>query len=218
MNRLWRLGIALCTLTAGLAGLGGCENLSHRAATEPAPVARGKAIYERHCVACHATRGTGDSFLAVPALAGQRFDYLRQQIERFSSDERHSPRMRWALSRVSMNTPLAASDVASYLSQLPVMRFAEGDPRFHAQGEASFVAHCAACHGMDAEGRADGPIPSLRAQHDSYLVGRLRRFSSESPTAAIGAHALDDHSIIAIAAYLSSLRGEDIHSPSPPQP
>lgn len=209
MNRLARFAIALA---AGFAALASAESVSQQRAPEPVSVARGRDIYQHHCIGCHAVHGTGDSFLAVPALAGQRPEYLRRQIERFSLDQRHSSRMRWAFNQVSMNTPEAAIDVATYLSQLPAPKVAEGDSRFQAQGKASFIAHCAACHGKNALGNADGTVPSLRAQHDSYLVNRLRQFASARPAVEIGAHALDDHLIIAISAYLSSLQGSGVQT------
>jgi len=179
---------------------------------------RGHAIYLRHCVGCHAQHGTGDAFSAVPALAGQRFEYLREQIENFASDERHSPRMRWALNRASTTPLQSADDLASYLSHLPVQRFASGDPRFHAEGERDYAALCVACHAADARGNLSGTIPSLRTQHDSYLVKRLRGFASSSPTIAIKAHEVDDHTIVAIAAYLSSLGAVDDGSAEPRLP
>jgi len=192
---------------ACIAGLAGCETAWHRAGPVPVSVARGKDIYQENCSGCHAIRATGDSFRAVPALAGQRFEYLRRQIDRFASDERHSAAMRWAFNRVSMSTPQAAIDVATYLSQLPEQKFAEGDPLHQTEGKTGFVAHCAACHGMDARGNVDGTTPSLRAQHDSYLVNRLRQFASTSMT--VGDHNLDERAIIAISAYLSSMQGVD---------
>jgi cytochrome c553 len=218
MIRVAKFGLALFVFTAGVAGLVSCETVSHQAAPEPVSAARGKDIYQRHCSGCHAIHGTGDAFLAVPALAGQRLEYLRRQIELFATDERHNSQMRWAFDRVSINTPQAALDVATYLSELPVPQFADGDPRHRVQGQARFAASCSVCHGTEAEGSADGSIPSLRAQHDSYLVNRLRKFASTRPMGEVGAHALDDDSIIAISAYLSSLRGVNIRSPSPLNP
>jgi len=212
MNRIARLGFALFALSSGISGLASCETPSRQAGSEPVSAARGREIYQRHCSGCLAIRGTGDAFLAVPALAGQRLEYLRQQIERFSINERHSSRMRWAFNRVSMNTPQAALDVATYLSQLPVLKFADSDPRHKTQGQTLFAASCSVCHGTDAEGSADGSVPSLRAQHDAYLVNRLRQFASTSPMVEIGGHVLVDDDIIAISAYLSSLQGLNVTS------
>lgn len=126
--------------------------------------------------------------------------------------------MRWAFNRASTKPLQSADDLATYLSHLPVQQFASGDPRFHAEGEKDYATLCAACHAEDARGNPAGSIPSLRAQHDSYLVGRLRRFASSSPAIRIAAHEVDDHVIVAVAAYLSSLHGVDDDSAKPPLP
>lgn len=218
MKRFARLRAGLCLLASAAAGLAGCEATPALQQSVPAAQTRGKAIYQRDCVGCHAQHGTGDAFTAVPALAGQRFEYLREQIGNFATDERHSSPMRWAFNRASTNPLQSADDLATYLSRLPAQRFASGDPRFHAEGEKDYAALCAACHAGDARGNPAGSIPSLRAQHASYLVNRLRRFASSSPTIGIAAHEVDDHTIIAIAAYLSSLRGLEDTSTKPPPP
>jgi cytochrome c553 len=218
MNRFAQLCAGLCLVASIVAGLASCE--STPALQQPVPVAqiRGKAIYQRDCVACHAQQGAGVAFTAVPALAGQRFEYLREQIENFSTDERHSPPMRWAFNRASTKPLQSADDLAAYLSHLPAQRFASGDPRFHAEGEKGYAALCVACHAEDARGNPAGTIPSLRTQQDSYLVNRLRGFASSSPATRIAAHEVDDHTIVAIAAYLSSLPTVDDDSSKPPPP
>lgn len=207
MKHIRRLAVAALAVACSLPGLSSCVSLANREQPPLLAVTRGERIYEQHCIGCHAQRATGDAFLAVPALAGQQLGYLQNQIARFSSDERHSPQMRWAFKRATMTTPQAATDIAAYLSHLPQQTFAQSDSRFQDEGQVSYATHCAACHGADARGNSDGAIPSLRAQHDSYLVNRLRRFASTSPAVDVSAHRIDDHTIIAVAAYLSSLRG-----------
>jgi cytochrome c553 len=217
MKQFARLCAGLCLIASVAAARASCESTP---ALQSAPVAqtRGKAIYQRDCVACHAQQGTGDAFMAVPALAGQRFEYLREQIGNFATDKRHNPRMQWAFARASTKPLQSADDLATYLSHLPEQRFASGDPRFHAEGEKDYAALCAACHAADARGNPAGTIPSIRAQHDSYLVNRLRVFAFASPTIRIAAHEVDDHTIVAVAAYLSSLRGVDDDSAKPAPP
>lgn len=215
MKQMTRLSALLPLVVSIAAGLASCES-TPAVPVLPLAQARGQALYQRECVGCHAERATGDAFAAVPALAGQRFEYLREQIESFSSDERHSTPMRWAFNHASTRPLQSADDLAAYLSHLPAQRFAQGDPRFHAEGERVYVAQCATCHGMDARGNPAGTIPSLRAQHDAYLVNRLRLFASSSPTIRIAAHEVDDHTMIAIAAYLSSLQGMNEGSTQPP--
>jgi cytochrome c553 len=200
------VGVALVASTALGTWLSGCQSRSVRTDDVTASVDRGGHIYQRHCVGCHALHGSGDSFLGIPALAGQQFEYLRRQIELFSSDERQSSHMRWAFDQLSMEAPQAATDVAAYLSGLPVNKSPDADTRFQAEGRAMFMTTCAACHGFRGEGNPVGAIPSLRAQHDSYLVNRLRQLGSAAPQDT-SAHAQNDHAIIAVSAYLSSLEG-----------
>ena len=123
--------------------------------------------------------------------------------------------MQWAFKRVSMTSPESAADVATYLSGLPMQRFADTNPHHRARGERIYLDHCSGCHGTDAHGNADGAIPSLRDQHDFYLVNRLRRFAFTSPGVAVAAHSLDDTAIVAVSAYLSSLHELDVKSESP---
>lgn len=215
MKPLAQLSALLCLATSVAAGLASCES-TRSVKSVPIAQAHGRALYQRECVGCHAQQGVGDAFAGVPALAGQRFEYLREQIENFSGDERHSTPMRWAFNHASTRTLQSADDLAAYLSHLPTQRFAESDPRFHAEGEKDYMSQCAACHALDARGNPAGTIPSLRAQHDSYLVNRLRRFASSSPTIRITAHQVDDHTMIVIAAYLSSLHGMNDDSATPP--
>jgi cytochrome c553 len=218
MKKFVRFCTALCFVATMAAGPAGCESTSAHQQSASFSQTRGKAIYQHSCVGCHAEPGTGDAFTAVPALAGQRFEYLREEIRNFSIGERHSSRMQLAFAHAPVKPLQSADDLASYLSQLPLQRFAQDDLRFHEEGEKEYASLCSACHAKDARGNSAGTIPSLRAQHDSYLVNRLRRFASTSPTVKISAHELDDHAVVAISAYLSSLRGMDYVSSGAAQP
>ncbi len=210
-----QLAVALCAAAAGMAGMASCTATSTGVPRASDASIRGKAIYQQHCIGCHGQSGTGDAFKSIPALAGQRFEYLRRQIEQFATDQRHDSEMQWAFKRVSMTSPESAVDVATYLSGLPMQRFADTNPHHRARGERIYLDHCSGCHGTDAHGNADGAIPSLRDQHDFYLVNRLRRFAFTSPGVAVAAHSLDDTAIVAVSAYLSSLHELDVKSESP---
>jgi cytochrome c553 len=210
-----QLAVALCAAAATMAGVASCTTTSTGEGRVSDASVRGKAVYEQHCVGCHGQLGTGDAFKSIPALAGQRLEYLRRQIEQFATDQRHDSEMQWAFKRVSMTAPESAVDVATYLSGLPMQRFADTDPRHRAQGERIYQDHCSVCHGTDGQGNADGAIPSLRDQHDTYLVNRLKRFAATSPGVAVAAHAMDDTGIVAVSAYLSSLSGLDLKSAPP---
>ena len=161
---------------------------------------RGKAMFQRNCVACHESHGFGDPFKSVPALAGQRYDYLVAQVARFASNDRRSTPMHWALAREHMREPQSWVDIAAYLSQLPAVRYPQGGGNHHVQlGGQIFRAHCAACH--HADGRGGGYIPSLRGQHYSYLVDRIPKLGDA------GHESFDQTQVAAIANYLSHLPG-----------
>ena len=206
------LAVAMC---AAAVGMESCTTTSTGEPRVSDAAVRGEVIYQQHCVGCHGQLGTGDAFKSIPALAGQRFEYLRRQIEQFATDQRHDSEMQWAFKRVLITSPESVADVATYLSGLPMQRYADTDPQHRAQGERIYLDQCSACHGTDAHGNADGAIPSLRDQHNSYLVNRLKRFASTSPGIAVAAHSMDDTAIVAVSAYLSSLHGLDVKSASP---
>lgn len=170
---------------------------------------RGRKIYEHNCIGCHEGHGFGDPFQAVPALAGQRFDYLVQQIASFAAGERSSTPMHWALAREHMREPQTWVDVAQFLSALPVMAVAhDGSRNDRNLGARLFHAQCAACHGDDAGGRVGSAVPSLRNQHYSYLVQRLHLLRENGPHRANQAlrfflRGFDEREMAAVANYLA---------------
>lgn len=174
---------------------------------------RGKAIFGDSCVACHERHAYGDSFKAVPALAGQRYEYLVKQIAKFAADDRKSTPMHWALDRARLREPQAWVDVAAYLSGLPGMRVAQGSGNRDVRlGGRIFRAQCAACHGNDAGGMAGGDVPSLRAQHYSYLISRLMRLSEDdgheaNKNLAVFLRSFSGRELAAVANYLAHLPG-----------
>lgn len=175
---------------------------------------RGRTIYEHNCIGCHETHGFGDPFQAVPALAGQQYDYLVQQISRFAANERPSTPMHWALVREHMREPQNWVDVAQFLSTLPVMPIGQGAGRRDLDlGARLFQAHCAACHGDAATGHAGSTVPSLRNQHYSYLLNRLHRLRDNDPHQTNEAlrfflRGFDEHQSAAVANYLAYLPAE----------
>jgi cytochrome c553 len=95
---------------------------------------------------------------------------------------------------------LVASVAAGLASGGSTAALPQSVPAAQARGKAIYQRDRVACH----------------AQHNSYLVNRLRQFASTSLTVKIAAHEVDDHTIVAIAAYLSSLPTVDDDSAKPP--
>ena len=176
------------------------------------------------CFACHGANGTPIAPM-FPRLAGQRADYLYYRLVSFKHANPKDPYY-----SVSAMTPLVAPlsdtdmrDLADYFaSQTPPATATaaapgDGEALFRAGDPARGVPPCQGCHGADAGG---APIstgryalyPSLRGQRAPYLIARLTSFHKQQPHDTTNdfimggvAQTLDDQSIQAIAAWLSSL-------------
>jgi cytochrome c553 len=176
------------------------------------------------CFACHGANG--DSVAPTfPRLAGQRAEYLYHRLVSFKRADPKDPYY-----SVSPMTPNVATlsdadmrDLASFFSsQTPPATAAAAAP---GKGEALFLAGdsargippCQGCHGAEAGGPSISTgqyaaYPSLRGQYAPYLIARLTSFHKNLPHDTTNdfimggvAQTLDDESIQAIAAWLSSL-------------
>ena len=176
------------------------------------------------CFACHGAAGVSVA-PTFPRLAGQRADYLYQRLVSFKRADPKDPYY-----SVSPMTPNVAHlsdtdmrDLATYFSlQTPPATAAptapgKGEALFLAGDPARGVPPCQGCHGADAGGPSISTgqyaaYPSLRGQYAPYLIARLTSFHKNLPHDTTNdfimggvAQALDDESIQAIAAWLSSL-------------
>jgi cytochrome c553 len=176
------------------------------------------------CFACHGANGVSVA-PTFPRLAGQRADYLYYRLVSFKRADPKDPYY-----SVSPMTPNVAHlsdtdmrDLATYFSsQTPPATAAAAAP---GKGEALFLAGdpargippCQGCHGAEAGGPSISTgqyaaYPSLRGQYAPYLIARLTSFHKNLPHDTTNdfimggvAQTLDDESIQAIAAWLSSL-------------
>jgi len=179
------------------------------------------------CFACHGANGVPAAPL-FPRLAGQRADYLYQRLLSFKQAKPKD-----AYYSTSAMTPNARNlsdadmrDLAAFFSaQAPPANASETKPAGEARGAALFEAGdpgrgippCQGCHGPNAAGPSvpTGPFlaaPSLRGQNAPYLIARLTSFHAGRPSTTTNdfimggvARNLDDESIQAVAAWLSSL-------------
>lgn len=174
----------------------------------------------RYCKDCHGTSAQGyRGYYAIPRLAGQQPQYLKNQLRAFVNRSRPNPIM----SNVAhVLRPGMIDAIASYFHRLNPPPIGGGPRRLVAAGRSIFVngvpqdniAACAACHGPHATGR--GEIPRLAGQLYPYVVKALSRFPKErGQNPAIHgtsfimlpvAHSLNRSQIRAVAAYVSSLR------------
>jgi cytochrome c553 len=138
----------------------------------------GKRIFEQHCAQCHQADAYGQPAQAVPALAGQQYEYLAKQLVDFLSFERDSDTMHKQLERSGLNNATAIADVVAYVSNLPMNPAPEkGDGQNVALGKKIYTDVCASCHGRSAEGNGDLWVPNLRGQHYGYLREQMRRMA-----------------------------------------
>ena len=197
------------------------------------PIHGDVAAGARKAAVCHACHGVGASVAPTfPRLAGQRPDYLYHRLVSFKTAGPKDPYYSQSpmRSQVTNLTDVDMRDLAVYFAaQTPTAESVATAPAAPAalagKGEALFLAGdpvrgippCQGCHGADARGApiATGQYaayPSLRGQYSTYLVARLMSFHDNLPHDTTNdfimggvAVTLDDDSIRAIAAWLSSL-------------
>jgi cytochrome c553 len=167
-----------------------------------------------------------------PRLAGQRPDYLYHRLVSFKTAGPKDPYYSVSpmRSQVTNLTDADMRDLAVYFAaQTPTAGNVAAEPAAMAgKGEGLFLAGdpargippCQGCHGADARGTpiATGQYaayPALRAQYSMYVVARLTSFHKNLPDDTTNdfimggvAQTLDEESIQAIAAWLSSLAPE----------
>lgn len=191
----------------------GVDQLTQQALGLDADPRRGAGRFKEHCVRCHGADAHGDAARRIPALAGQRFSYLVRQLADIAGEERDSAVMHRVLSAPELRQPQTWVDIAAYLNGAAVLRPPAGGPRdTKGTGEAIYQRQCASCHQADARGDDDGFVPSLRAQHYSYLVAQVKRISSYSRHNVDEGlvqflRSLEPGEVDAVAAYLSRLDG-----------
>jgi len=183
------------------------------------------------CFACHGENGTSVAPI-FPRLAGQRVDYLYQRLLIFKRASAKDPyysmspmtAMAVALSDSDMRDlarffasqePQPAAPTTPAANPEPAL--AKGERLFRTGDPARGIPPCQGCHGVEARGTAvdKGPYlvyPVLRGQYSPYLISRLTNFRMGLPHDTTSdfimsnvARTLDDDSLQAIAAWLSSL-------------
>ena len=221
--RVWSLGMifiaGMCLAASGYTDLRSIE-----------PIHGDVEAGAKKATVCHACHGVGAPVAPTfPRLAGQRPDYLYHRLVSFKTAGPKDPYYSQSpmRSQVTNLTDADMRDLAVYFAaQTPTAASGSGAPAAMAgKGEALFIAGapargippCQGCHGADARGTtiATGQYaayPSLRAQYSMYLVARLTSFHKALPDDTTNdfimggvAQTLDEESIQAIAAWLSSL-------------
>jgi len=182
-----------------------------------ARLGRDKAEAER-CFECHGEQGLGVGHgpeAIFARLAGQKADYIEQQVRHFKAGLRKNDSMLITARAVE---PEDLRDIAAYFAQLPVMRGEGASPNpGHSAAQdltlrgdpARGVAACSSCHGPAGEGLAAHPAPRLAGQESRYLAKQLRDFQQGQRREPQGsgmaelARALSESEIEQLASYFS---------------
>jgi len=171
----------------------------------------------RNCTWCHGSSAQGYS--VAPRLAGQRVDYLANQLEAFSTHKRDefllSTKYMW--NATAHLDPSTARHLAVYFSALRPEPAKDGDIKLAAEGKIIFengvpnenIAACQACHGPEAQGVRE--IPRLGGLSYNYLKRRLEDWSQGRDTSGTPmphvARSLSPNQISALASYMSFVEG-----------
>ena len=143
---------------------------------------KGKAAYAV-CAACHGANGMGNKALNAPRIAGQEPWYLERQLKNFRAGLRGAnPKDPYGMQMRPMALTLAndqaVSDMAAFLSSMPVSKSSESTVKGDATaGKASYMI-CQTCHGPKGGGNRALNSPKLTGLQDWYIVRQLKNFKA----------------------------------------
>lgn len=175
-----RLALAACgALAASSSAL--CLAVAQTPAPPAGDAARGKALAQERCAACHGSEGNSAE-PQFPHLAGQFPEYLEKQIRAFRAEggqppKRVSPIMRPVADGLTLGE---ITDLAAYYASLPLMpngTLAAGNlelgRKIYLEGNPDHdLPACVSCHRANGEGiRPD--FPRIGGQSPDYLDGQL---------------------------------------------
>jgi cytochrome c553 len=170
----------------------------------------------KNCTWCHGTSGQGLSI--APRLAGQRHQYIENQLLSFRKHTRDNPfAEQYMWNAVANLSPGTAHDLAIYFSTLPAKAANDGNGELAAIGKSLYqdgnpdsnTVSCAVCHGPNAEGI--GQIPRLGGLSYYYLKQKLEQWgegyhaSAATPMPRIASNLSPDE-IEVLASYLSFVK------------
>ena len=171
MKRLFVVGITLAL------GIMTAEN-----ASAAGDATKGKAAYAV-CAACHGANGMGNKALNAPKIAGQEPWYLERQLNNFKggirgADPKDTYGMQMRPMALTLANDQAVSDMAAFLSSMPVSKSSESTVKGDATaGKASYMI-CQTCHGPKGGGNKALNSPKLTGLQDWYIVRQLKNFKA----------------------------------------
>ena len=173
-----------------------------------------------YCETCHGLSARG--FIGtnpMPKLAGQKPDYIKNQLQAFIDRRRLNPVMGNVAHVLS---PAMVDALATHFKDLdpppyggaPRDLMSEGEKIYHEGVPSAEVPACESCHGQDAHGIDQ--FPRLAGQLDGYVIAKLANWSKErgqdpknpdnSEIMGPIAEKLTKEQIAAVAAYVSDLK------------
>jgi cytochrome c553 len=181
-----------------------------------APAGHAENVAVRNCTWCHGTGAQG--YTPAPRLAGQRSQYLENQLAGFRSHARDNPfSKQYMWGAAASLSPQSAQELATYFSTLPPRPAGDGDTELVATGKTIYqqgmpddnIVACVVCHGPNGEGV--GQIPRLGGLAYSYLKRTLEQWGqgyhlNSGPPMPDIASKLSADQISALASYLSFVK------------
>ena len=169
-----RLFVVCITLALGI--------MTAENASAAGDATKGKAAYAV-CAACHGANGMGNKALNAPQIAGQEPWYLERQLNNFKggirgANPKDSYGMQMRPMALTLANDQAVSDMAAFLSSMPVSKSSESTVKGDATaGKASYMI-CQTCHGPKGGGNRALNSPKLTGLQDWYIVRQLKNFKA----------------------------------------
>lgn len=178
--------------------------------------AHADSLAVRNCTWCHG--GAAQGYTPAPRLAGQRYQYLENQLIDFHSHARDNPLSRQYMWGAAANLSAQnARDLAAYFASLSPRSADDGDRAGVPLGRTIYqegmpdsnIVACVVCHGPNAEGV--GQIPRLGGLAYTYLKRRLEQWgqgyhAAAGPPMPDISSRLSAQQIEALASYLSFIK------------
>ncbi len=182
-------------------------------------LAKGSAIANQVCAACHAADGNATG-AANPKLAGQHPEYLAKQLHNFKAGKDGKPAQRANAVMAGFAAALSDEDIANvtaYYSAQTIKPAAGKNADLKKQGEKIWrggiadkgIAACASCHGPNGKG-IPVQYPRIGGQWGEYTESQLTAFRQGVRKNSIQmtsiAAKMSDVEIKAVSDYAASLR------------
>lgn len=152
------------------------------------------------CFACHGVEGNSKN-ANFPTLAGQKPDYIANQLRAFRKGARKNGMMQ---NMAANMTDAEINNLAAYFASVK-NKSAGGDSKLVAEGKAK-ASICFGCHGDKATGMV---APRLAGQQSAYLQRQLQAFKDGSRKNSLMsgiAKMLSDEDIKSVTEYMGSLK------------